>query len=320
VLPGRDYSGDVTVRDLVAFRFGPEVADRLVDSLVGGIHAGTIDELSAEVTVPQLLSAAREHRSLLRGLRASGSAPAGPLFMTPEGGLGDLVTRLVEKASEEGVSFVDRRVESLARDGACWRIEPGGESFDSVVVATPTATADRILGPDAPPGLAQVTYASVAVVTMSYQGLGIPEGVNGVLVPRSVGRLMTACSFASAKWPHWVEPGRTLLRVSAGRTGDERAMKMTDVELVEQLASEVGEALGTNASPDGWRVDRWPDAFPQFRVGHRYLVETIFNDLRRNFVGVTLCGSGYEGSGIPACIASGRSAARALTATATRSG
>jgi oxygen-dependent protoporphyrinogen oxidase len=305
-------SGDVTVRALVAYRFGAEVADRLVDPLVGGIHAGTIGDLSAATTVPQLLSAARQHRSLLHGLRAPASAPAGPLFMTPRAGLGELVGRLVARAAESGVTFTGRRVEALARDGSTWRVEPGGDPFDAVVVATPTGTAARLLGPDAPGGLSEVSWATVVLVSMAYPGLAVPGGVNGVLVPRSTGKLMTACSFASSKWPHWANPGRTLLRVSAGRNDDHRAVAMSDSELVERLAAEVGEALGTRETPDNWQVQRWPDAFPQFRVGHGALVENIFHDLRRDFPGVTLCGAGYQGSGIPACIASGRLAARSL--------
>jgi oxygen-dependent protoporphyrinogen oxidase len=312
VIPRMDLSGDVTVRTLVASRFGAEVADRLVDPLVGGIHAGTIAELSAATTVPQLLSAARQHRSLLRGLRAPASAPAGPLFMTPRGGLGELVDKLVAGAANSGVTFTGRGVESLARDGSTWRVEPGGESFDAVVIATPTKTAARILGTGAPAGLSEVTWATVVLVTMAYSGLAVPSGVNGVLVPRSIGKLMTACSFASSKWPHWANPGRTLLRVSSGRSGDRRAVAMSDSELVERLAAEVGEALGTRETPDNWRVHRWPESFPQFRVGHRALVERIFDDLRRDYPGVTLCGAGYQGSGIPACIASGRRAARSV--------
>lgn len=320
VLPRRDFVGDVTVRELVAARFGGEVADRLVDPLVGGIHAGSIDDLSAEATVPQLLSATRQYRSLLRGLRAPGSGPSGPLFMTPRAGLGALVGALVQRASEAGVAFVTRRVDAVVRDGPAWRVEPGGEAFDGVVVATPTPAAARILGPDAPPGLAQVAWASVVVVTLGFAELALPSGVNGMLVPRPAGKLMTACSFASSKWPHWADPGRTLLRVSAGRTGDYRAMAMDDAELVERLAAEVAEALGTRQSPDIWRVNRWPDSFPQFQVGHRDLVARIFSALRRDYPGVTLCGSAYQGSGIPACIASGRRAAQTLVAAAAQSG
>jgi oxygen-dependent protoporphyrinogen oxidase len=46
-LPRRSFGADVSVRTLVAARFGSEVADRLVDPLVGGIHAGRTEDLSS---------------------------------------------------------------------------------------------------------------------------------------------------------------------------------------------------------------------------------------------------------------------------------
>ena len=125
---------------------------------------------------------------------------------------------------------------------------------------------------------------------------------------------MTACSFASAKWPHWAGPGRTLLRVSVGRDGDERLAALDDAGLVERLHGELRAALGLAAGTvaDTWRVNRWPGSFPQYRVGHAELVKRIYDEARRNLPGVTFCGSSYRGAGIPACIASGRAAARAV--------
>ncbi len=73
-LPRHDVEGDVTVWDLIASRFGPEVAERLVEPLLGSIHAGSTKKLSAAATAPQILAAARANRSLLLGLRAMGHA------------------------------------------------------------------------------------------------------------------------------------------------------------------------------------------------------------------------------------------------------
>jgi protoporphyrinogen/coproporphyrinogen III oxidase len=313
VLPRRALPEDLSVRDLVTARFGAEVADRLVDPLVGGIHAGRTERLSSAATVPQLVEVARRSRSLLLGLRRSGGAtPAGPTFLAPRLGLGSLVERMVGRLREGGVLFCPRTVTSVVADGQCWRVVPGDESFDAVVLATSAATAGRILAPDAPSELAQIPTVSVALVTLGYGPIDLPPGVNGVLVPPSSGWLMTACSFGSAKWPHWAAPGRTVLRVSAGRDGDERAFDLDDEALVELLATEVATALGMADRPDSWRVDRWPDSFPQYRVGHAALAKRITSGLRRSHPGVTVCGASYHGAGIPACISSGRAAARTI--------
>ena len=69
-------TGDRSVGDIVAARLGHEVVERLVDPLVGGIHAGGVDDLSAEATFPPLLAADRQSGSL--DARPPSSAVAGP--------------------------------------------------------------------------------------------------------------------------------------------------------------------------------------------------------------------------------------------------
>src|SRR3546814_10587217 len=50
---------DVAIGALMRARFGDEVAERMVDPLVGGINAGDTDQLSLAATAPQLDAAAR---------------------------------------------------------------------------------------------------------------------------------------------------------------------------------------------------------------------------------------------------------------------
>jgi oxygen-dependent protoporphyrinogen oxidase len=318
VLPSTAVGADMSVRALVSRRFGAQVADRLVDPLVGSIYAGPTDELSARAAVPQLVDAATQHRSLLMGLRGLAPGPqAGPMFLAPRQGLGALAQCLVTRLSQTGMGIVAASVASLTPDGGRWRVEPSGEAYDGVVLAVPASDAARVLGPDAPPGLGEIRAASVALATFGYPSLDVPPGINGFLVPASSGRLMTACSFGTNKWPHWAASGRAVLRVSAGRAGDTRPFDMDDDALADRLTSEVATALRIGDRPDAWRVSRWPDSFPQYDVGHGARVGGIFDHLRRTHPGVELCGASYSGVGIPACVASGRAAARAvLTRTA----
>ncbi|HLY82471.1 MAG TPA: protoporphyrinogen oxidase [Acidimicrobiales bacterium] len=316
VLPRTEWPDDLAVADLVAARFGRQVADRLVDPLLGGIHAGRTDRLSVEATAPQLATAARRSRSLLLGLRRSPSPAPGPVFLAPRLGMQALVDRLVAALAEVGVGFVREEVVSLDdENGGLVRLEPGG-AFDRVVLAVPAATAAKLIkavSPEAAAGLGDIRTASVALATLAYPaGLPIPQDASGFLVPRGEGRLMTACSFGSRKWPHWSDPDTDVLRVSAGRAGDDRPFELDDERLVERLDVEVSEALHTTASPSAWRVSRWPGAFPQYAVGHLRHVATIDAALRRAAPHLALAGASYRGSGIPACIASGRRGAALL--------
>ncbi|MEB0000552.1 protoporphyrinogen oxidase [Cryobacterium sp. RTS3] len=80
VLPtGRTLPADPTIAEIVVPRMGREVFDRLVDPLLGGIHAGRADELSAHSTAPDIEVLARGNRSLnlaLRRRRRAGAAKA----------------------------------------------------------------------------------------------------------------------------------------------------------------------------------------------------------------------------------------------------
>jgi oxygen-dependent protoporphyrinogen oxidase len=312
VLPRRRSPGGLSVRDLVADRFGSQVADRLVDPLVGGIHAGWTGELGAAEVMPQLVVTAEESRSLLLGLRKTAPGPAGPIFLAPRLGVGRLVDVLVSSLEAGGVRFIAEaaaHVRSASKGRVV--IEPGPDHFDAAVVALPPSRAAHLLGQDGGiEALASVPTASVTVVVMSLPGIELPPDLNGFLVPRSEKRLMTACSFASNKWPHWADSDRTVVRVSAGRHGDRRALELDDEALVDRLIDELSSVLGRSVSPGTTRVSRWPDAFPQYRVGHGALVTAVEQSVLRRYPRIALAGSAYRGSGIPACIASGRGAAR----------
>ncbi|MDQ6783817.1 MAG: protoporphyrinogen oxidase [Actinomycetota bacterium] len=311
VLPARRGDADVSVYDLVAGRFGTQVACRLVDPLVGGIHAGDTRALSAQATTAELMAAARRSRSMMRGLRNAPTPASGPVFLTPRGGTGALVARLVERLEERGVRF--RRVATdhvTLRDG-CVALDADAAPYDGAVLAVAAHQATTVLGDLAPSELSRIATASVALVLISYDAadLSPPPGISGFLVPRGTGRLMTACSFASTKWPQWAAPGTTLLRVSAGRAGDRRAEAMDDDELVGRLSAEVSEAVGVGAAVRASLVTRWPNSFPQYAVGHPERVALIEAGLRRLDAPIAVAGASYHGAGIPACIASGRRAA-----------
>ena len=316
VLPRTQANGDRSVGALVRARFGDQVHERLVDPLLGGIHAGDTDQLSVDATAPQLAAAASKHRSLLLGLRSSAPAPSSsqPVFLTPRAGLATLVDRLTDGLDlrlNTAVTGVER-----APDGS-WPVAlASGEILDasSVVLTTPAFVAADLVRPldaDVADRLASIEYASVSLVVMAYARDALPELFqgSGFLVPKGEGRLMTACSWASAKWPHWQTNDHVLLRVSAGKAGDDRAMHMDDVKLVHELHGELEEAVGVTDGPLATRIARWPRSFPQYTVGHLERVAAIDSGLARETPGLFVAGAAYRGVGIPACIAQGKAAA-----------
>jgi oxygen-dependent protoporphyrinogen oxidase len=164
-----------------------------------------------------------------------------------------------------------------------------------------------------------VESASVVLVTLAFRrdAVAHPLDTSGLLVPRPEGHLMTACSFGSSKWPHWSpDPERVVLRASAGRYGDERALELDDDELVEALLAELAQLLGVSGDVLEWRVSRWPRSFPQYAPGHAGRLAAAEDALARDLPGVLLAGASHRGIGIPACIRQGWLAADRLTAQA----
>ena len=66
----RGPMGDRSVGPLVARKLGRGVVDTLVDPMMGGIHAGSVDDMSAAAVYTPLLAAAQRRGGLMRALRA----------------------------------------------------------------------------------------------------------------------------------------------------------------------------------------------------------------------------------------------------------
>jgi oxygen-dependent protoporphyrinogen oxidase len=323
VLPQIKPRADPSVADVIGGRLGQEVLDRLVDPLIGGINAGRSDRLSMAAVAPDLFAAHRLHRSLILGLRAERKKvpPSdAPLFLGLRGGMERLTSTLASKLDvrlSTPVEAVTRsengRLTVAVGDGAPLEA-------DAVVLAVPAsraATFVRAASPQAAGSLSGVRYASVAVSTLAYRPEDVVHPLNGsgFLVPRVDGRLLTACTWFSSKWPVVRPGGLVLLRCSAGRDGDDRTADLDDGELVTRMHSEASEALGLRGKPVESIVTRWPDAFPQYDVGHLGRVDAAERALARQLPGVRLVGASYRGVGIASCVRQAKESAARIVET-----
>ena len=68
------------------------------------------------------------------------------------------------------------------------------------------------------------------------------------------------------------------------------------------MHAEATEALGLHTPPVESVVTRWPNAFPQYDVGHLGRVEAAERALARELPGVRLVGASYRGVGIASCV------------------
>ena len=306
-------------------RLGRELVERLVDPLLGGINAGGLDQLSLQVVAPQVARALVGHRSVTRALRllarntpkpsaSSGTKPR-PFFLGMRGGLGRIVAGLVDDLTDRGVRLqTGAEVQALRRREGNYELETARGTIvaDGVVLAAPGYVAARLLVDNAPVAAAElgsIPHSSVALVTIAWaaDAVSLPPG-SGFLVPRCEGRLITGCTFLSAKWPHTASAGEVILRASTGRYGDERPSSMSDDQLVQAVLGELREMIGASVPPLACVVQRWPRAFPQYLPGHLRKIERAQAALAE-LPALALAGPSLGGIGIPACFTTGERAA-----------
>jgi protoporphyrinogen/coproporphyrinogen III oxidase len=306
---------DISVGTFLSRRFGSQVTERLVDPVLGSLHAGDVTQLSLRAAVPQLAAVAGRHRSLVVA-RRGGPKPPPPAFATFRDGLVALIDRLLDD--------VDVEVRTSTRVSAITPLARGYEvstsdglvlDADAVVVALPATVAAALLEPLAPGAegiLGSVRNATVATIVAAYPRSATDRieamRATGLLVPSTTGRALKAATFLSSKWPHLQHHDRFLVRLSAGRVGSPLVSSLDDEELVGALHADLAEATGLTATPVEVHVHRWPRALPQLEVGHLDRMAAV-RDLLARHPGLVLAGASYDGIGIAACISSGNEAA-----------
>jgi oxygen-dependent protoporphyrinogen oxidase len=317
VLPGPLTGPDIAVGSFVARRFGREVADVLVDPLLAGTRAGTLDELSLAAATPALDSVARRHRSVIRGLRRSDERGP-PRFLAPVRGMGAIAQALEERVQADGAEVrTDDPVTSITRSPGGYRLRtPNGTvEASGVVLAVPAYSAAeslRELAPEAARELASIRYASVGSVALAYPpgSVDLPPTGSGILVPGSEGAGIAACTWFSSKWPHLApDDGSVILRCFLGRTGRHPALDLADDDLASWAGEEMKRMLDVRAASLAHHVARWEQGLPQYEVGHLERVGRIERALG-SLPSVVVTGAAYRGSGVADCVRWASEAAR----------
>ena len=121
-------------------------------------------------------------------------------------------------------------------------------------------------------------------------------------------------TFSTVKWPHLGRHAPAhVVRCSIGRVGETALLQRDDKDLAQFAAAELAEAVGITATSMAQRVTRWGGALPQYNVGHLDRVAAIRAAIEDQ-PGLAVAGAAYDGVGIPACVATARSAAGQIVA------
>jgi protoporphyrinogen/coproporphyrinogen III oxidase len=324
LLPRTSTDAD-SIGAFVRARFGDEVHERLVDSLVGSIYATDTDRFSL-AEVPQLAALAGANRSMLlaarrqRSAQGTATAATGPIFAAPRSGMSALTDATRHAfAGSGGTVVTGTTIRAIEPAGRGLRLSADADhgDFAAVVMATPASVAGPLVAdvaPDAAALLAQAETADVIMVTLHVPAEQWPDrlrGMSGYLVPKPVQRRVTAASFGSQKWAHWRPPGGgEILRVSLGRDGVE-VLHLDDDAVLDAVLVDLEHHLGISVAPNEVRITRWPGAFAQYRPHHARWVADVEASLPP---GVFVTGAAYHGIGIPACVRAGAATAGRVAA------
>lgn len=332
-----EVGGDVNVGKLVRERYGDEVVDNIVSSLLGGVYSCTADDLGVRATIPQLaeefdrlaadgpvhLSTAVANLERSRREMPTGQ---GAVFKTFRDGYQELYETLAEKSGAD--IYIDAFISAISLEGSAeepkYRLKGGEDkAYDHVILAVPAPTAALLLkdiAPEASEVLKTVKLANSAVVGMRFAtDEGLPQN-SGVLVSTGAEDVHAkAFTFSSRKWPHLAERGGALVRASFGRFGDNVAITASEDDLVDWALDDLETITGFDGRAAGLEeiyVQRWLGGLPRFDENHLATVSKVRSLLldEPKASHISLTGAWAGGVGVPAVIADARAVAAAAVA------
>ena len=331
-----EVGGDVNVGALVRERYGDEVVDNIVSSLLGGVYSCTADDLGVRATIPQLAeeldrlaavdsadAVGKVHLSTavanLERSRREMPTGQGAVFKTFRDGYQEVYETLAEKSGAD--IYIDAFISAIELEGSKYRLKGGEDTaYDHVILAVPAPTAALLLkevAPEASGALKTVKLANSAVVGMRFAtDEGLPQN-SGVLVSTGAEDVHAkAFTFSSRKWPHLAERGGALVRASFGRFGDNVAITATEDDLVDWALDDLKTITGFDGRAAGLEeiyVQRWLGGLPRFDENHLATVAKVRSLLldEPKASHISLTGAWAGGVGVPAVIADARAAAAA---------
>jgi oxygen-dependent protoporphyrinogen oxidase len=186
------------------------------------------------------------------------------------------------------------------------------------VLATPATAAGGLLEQQAPELAAEllaIPYAPMSVVHLGVRrehAGKLPEAF-GFLVPRDEGLRILGAIFSSRLFEGRAPAGHELVTVFTGGALDPEAIHLPDETVIDYARRDLQRALGGSWEPALAEVTRWPQAIPQYELGHKDRLARI-EHLLAPLQGLELLGNWRGGIAMPNCAREGEDAARRIAA------
>lgn len=330
--PGREES----VEEFVRRNLGDEVFERLIEPFCSGVYAGDPSKLSMKAAFGKVWKLEQNGGSIIGGAfkaiqerNKASKPPRDPRLPKPKGqtvgsfrkGLTMLPNAISARLGNKvklswkllSISKIDSGQYSLI-----YETPEGVVSLQSktVIMTIPSHVASTLLRPLSPvaaDALSKFFYPPVAAVSISYPKEAIRSECLidgelkgfGQLHPRTQGVETLGTIYSSSLFPNRAPPGRVLLLNYIGGATNAGILSKADSELVEAVDRDLRKILINPNAKDprvlGVRV--WPQAIPQFLIGHLDLLDVAKASLKNTgFEGLFLGGNYVSGVALGRCV------------------
>ncbi len=332
-IPRNKIVADESLGSFVRRRFGQELLERIAQPMIAGIYTADPEELSLEATFPHFLEMERKHGSVIRALAfqknaatQSASGPRYSLFLSLKGGMSSLISRLKE-CMPDVCFYPESEVVKIDKSKNFKIHFQNKEPFqaDILCLALPAPKAATLLcdiSKEIAEKLKEIRCETAATVNLAFNRKDIRHPLNGAgyVVPSIEKKEIVGCTFSSVKFAKRHSDDKTvLLRVYLGGKASRDLIEAKDESLIRRVCSSISNQIGLTADAVESKISRLPEAIPQYRVGHRQIVENIFLRLK-DYPDLYLTGSAYEGMGVPDCIQHASKTAQKILLTLENSG
>ncbi|KAL1206252.1 Protoporphyrinogen oxidase 1 [Cardamine amara subsp. amara] len=313
--PGREES----VEEFVRRNLGNEVFERLIEPFCSGVYAGDPSKLSMKAAFGKVWKLEQNGGSIIGGtfkaIQERKNAPKevrDPRLPKPKGQTVGSFRKGLRMLPEAISARLGSKVKLSWKLSSITKLDSGGYNLTyetpdgivsvqskSVVMTVPSHVAGNLLRPlseSAANALSKLYYPPVAAVSVSYPKEAIRaeclidgelKGF-GQLHPRTQGVETLGTIYSSSLFPNRAPPGRILLLNYIGGATNTGILSKSEGELVEAVDRDLRKMLikPNSTEPLKLGVRVWPQAIPQFLVGHLDLLDTAKS---------SLTSSGYEG-------------------------
>ena len=322
-ITGKKEVDDESLASFVRRRFGNEALERIAQPMIGGVYTADPEKLSLRATMPQFLELEEKYGSVIKGMSYNEKENEGDIgaryshFLSFKNGMKTLINTIQSKLPENSVSLGET-VKGITPSDQGWNVLTQKRTTDAsaIIITTPSYHAASLIhnfDPSLGSDLSSIEYASSAVIILAYKREDISHDLNGFgfVVPDIENSNLIACSFSSIKFEGRAPRGYVLLRAFVGGALNPGICDLEDTILIQEAEKEVSQILGISSAPEFTILKRYPEAMPQYHVGHLQFVEKIKEKLNRHQC-LEIAGNAYSGVGIPDCVHSGEQAAEGI--------